>query len=109
MRIFRILLALALAGPVAAQIGGFDKAQLAKYTRLNPFERFDDGRPKIPQTLVDSLATASSEMLWGPLRRAGILRGCFVAERPHQQDHFNEQNAPEQSFEQHFTDIGRLL
>ena len=71
MRIFRILLALALAGPVAAQIGGFDKAQLAKYTRLNPFERFDDGRPKIPQALIDSLANASSEMLWGPLRRAG--------------------------------------
>ena len=67
----RLVLALALAGPLTAQIGGFDKAQLTKYTRQNPFDRFDDGRPKVPQRLVDALANASSEMLWGPLRQAG--------------------------------------
>lgn len=71
MHAARLVLALALAGPLTAQIGGFDKAQLNKYTRQNPFERFDDGRPMVPQRLVDSLANASSEMLWGPLRQAG--------------------------------------
>jgi regulator of RNase E activity RraA len=71
MHTARFVLALALAGPLTAQIGGFDKAQLAKYTRQNPFERFDDGRPKVPQHLIDALAQASSEMLWGPLRQAG--------------------------------------
>lgn len=71
MQIPRLVFALALAAPVTAQIGGFDSTQLTKYTRLNPFERFDDGRPKVPQALIDSLANASSEMLWGPLRRAG--------------------------------------
>ena len=71
MQFPRLVLALALAIPATAQIGGFDNAQLTKYTRLNPFERFSDGRPKIPQDLIDSLANASSEMLWGPLRQAG--------------------------------------
>ena len=71
MQIFRLVLALALAGPAMSQVGGFDKDQLIKYTRLNPFERFEDGRPKIPQRLIDLLAGASSEMLWGPLRQAG--------------------------------------
>lgn len=71
MQISRLVFALALSFPATAQIGGFDNAQLTKYTRLNPFERFADGRPKIPQGLIDSLANASSEMLWGPLRRAG--------------------------------------
>lgn len=71
MHAVRLVLALALASPLTAQVGGFDKAQLTKYTRQNPFERFDDGRPKVPQRLVDALANASSEMLWGPLRQAG--------------------------------------
>ena len=71
MQTLRLILVLALAGPVMAQVDGFDRTQLIKYTRLNPFERFQDGRPKIPQTLIDSLANASSEMLWGPLRQAG--------------------------------------
>lgn len=55
-----------------AQIDGFGKQELLKYTRANPYERFDDGRPKVPEQLVDALAGASSEMLWGPLRRAGF-------------------------------------
>ena len=71
MQTLRLVLVLALAGPVMAQVDGFDRIELIKYTRLNPFERFEDGRPKIPQPLIDSLANASSEMLWGPLRQAG--------------------------------------
>ena len=72
MRILHWLAALAMAGTLFAQVDGFGKEQRVKYTQDNPFGRFDDGRPKIPQSLIDSLRSASSEMLWGPLRRAGF-------------------------------------
>lgn len=72
MRILHWLVAIAMVGPLFAQVDGFGKEQRVKYTRNNPFERFDDGRPKIPQALIASLRSASSEMLWGPLRRAGF-------------------------------------
>ena len=69
----RLVVALLLASlPLWAQLDGFSKEQLLKYTANNPFERFPDGRPKIPKRYIDALTTASSEMLWGPLRRAGF-------------------------------------
>ena len=54
-----------------AQLEGFGKEELIKYTAKNPFERFDDGRPKVPEKFIDMLRGSSSEMLWGPLRSAG--------------------------------------
>lgn len=61
-----------VAASLPAQFEGFGKQELLKYTRDNPFDRFEDGRPKIPQDLIDVLRGASSEMLWGPLRSAGF-------------------------------------
>ncbi len=66
-----MLIAFGLAGGLSAQVDGFGKEELLKYTRANPFGRLPDGRPDIPQNLLDGLRSASSEMLWGPLRRAG--------------------------------------
>ena len=63
------LLLLAYA-PTWAQVDGFGKEELIKYTAKNPFERFPDGRPKVPQKYIDMLKAASSEMLWGPMRSA---------------------------------------
>ncbi len=71
MLMLRCLPALLLAGSLSAQVDGFGRDELIKYTSKNPFSRFQDGRPKVPQALIDSLHAASSEMLWGPLRRAG--------------------------------------
>ena len=69
----RLVIALLLTAlPVWAQLDGFSKEQLLKYTAKNPFDRFPDGRPKIPQKYIDALNTASSEMLWGPMRGAGF-------------------------------------
>ncbi len=69
----RLVLALLVSSlPLLAQLDGFSKEQLLKYTAKNPFGRFPDGRPKIPQKYIDALNTASSEMLWGPLRGAGF-------------------------------------
>ena len=71
MFIMRWLGILSVAASLAAQIGGFDKEDLVKYTRESTFGRFEDGRPMIPQHLISALQKASSEMLWGPLRAAG--------------------------------------
>ena len=67
----RLLLAfLACSLPCWAQLDGFGKDELIKYTAKNPFERFPDGRPKVPDKYIEMLKGASSEMLWGPLRAA---------------------------------------
>ena len=71
MKVLRWLAPLLAAAPLCAQLDGFGRRELIKYTRNSPFERFEDGRPKVPQALIDGLRAASSEMLWGPLRRAG--------------------------------------
>ena len=66
----KLLLALILvlaATPLLAQMEGFSRQQIIKYTPKNPFGRFADGRPKVPDTLIDRLRRASSEMLWKPL------------------------------------------
>lgn len=67
-----ILALILLALPCWAQLDGFGKDELIKYTPKNPFERFPDGRPKIPEKYIEMLRGASSEMLWGPLRGAGF-------------------------------------
>ena len=54
-----------------AQLSGFSKEDLIKYTAASPWERFEDGRPNVPDKYVEALKNSSSEMLWGPLRRAG--------------------------------------
>jgi regulator of RNase E activity RraA len=68
-----ILLLVLCAAPTWAQLQGFSKEDLIHYTAKNPFSRFDDGRPKIPDELIEGLKNASSEMVFGPIRRAGFL------------------------------------
>ncbi len=55
-----------------AQLTGFSREDLVKYTADSPFERFEDGRPKVPDQYIEALMNSSSEMVWGPLRRAGF-------------------------------------
>ncbi len=67
----RLLICLLLCSlPCWAQLDGFGKDELIKYTAENPFDRFPDGRPKVPDKYIEMLKGASSEMLWGPLRSA---------------------------------------
>lgn len=63
---------LLLAVPAFAQVDGFGKEELIKYTAKNPFDRFEDGRPKVPDKYLEMLKGSSSEMLWGPLRSEGF-------------------------------------
>jgi 4-hydroxy-4-methyl-2-oxoglutarate aldolase len=68
----RLPLIVAIASvPLFAQLSGFSKEDLIKYTAGVPYERFEDGRPKVPDEYIEALKNSSSEMVWGPLRRAG--------------------------------------
>lgn len=60
-----------LAEPVRAQVGVHDKDARLTYSPLWAGERFDDGRPKIPDDLIARLRLVSLEEAWGVLRRHG--------------------------------------
>jgi 4-hydroxy-4-methyl-2-oxoglutarate aldolase len=52
------------AAPARAQLITFSKQDLTDYTAQNPFERFSDGRPKIPDALLRQARELSSEEVW---------------------------------------------
>jgi regulator of RNase E activity RraA len=55
-----------------AQVFTFTKEQMIKYTAKNPFERFEDGRPKVPDALLEKVKGLSSEEAWGVLSGRGF-------------------------------------
>lgn len=71
-RLPRLLLSLAVCLPLCAQVFQFDREQMVKYTAKNPFDRFEDGRPKVPSSLIDKARALSAEDCWGALRSAGF-------------------------------------
>jgi 4-hydroxy-4-methyl-2-oxoglutarate aldolase len=74
---FRILIVLIIStiavAPVGAQMFRFTREQMIRYTSRNPFERFPDGRPKVPDALLEKVKTLSVEEAWGILRSKGYL------------------------------------
>jgi 4-hydroxy-4-methyl-2-oxoglutarate aldolase len=65
-----LLIAGALTSP--AQIFTLTKDQLLQYTAKNPFDRFADGRPKVPDELLERVKALSIEEVWGLLPRRGF-------------------------------------
>ena len=55
-----------------AQIFTFTKEQMIKYTAQNPYERFADGRPKVPDALLDKVRGMSVEEVWSVLPNKGF-------------------------------------
>src|SRR5207247_10957372 len=55
------VLFLAMVAPSRAQVFTFTREQMIKYTAKNPFDRFADGRPKIPEALLENVKGLSSE------------------------------------------------
>ena len=54
-------------------------------TACNPFERFPDGRPRVPDDLLDRLRQVTTEEAWGVLREHGYPRqfeGGWLETRP---------------------------
>ncbi len=58
---------LPFAFPSAAQVFTFTKEQLIEYTQKNPFDRFEDGRPKVPDALLEKCKDLSAEEVWAVL------------------------------------------
>jgi 4-hydroxy-4-methyl-2-oxoglutarate aldolase len=63
-----VSLALVLPYPAKAQLITFSKQDLIDYTAENPFGRFSDGRPKVPDELIERARGLSSEEVWEVLQ-----------------------------------------
>jgi len=73
MRFATALLLLCAAFPCHAQVFRWSRDQMLHYTPLNPFGRFDDGRPRVPDELLAKVKELSLEEAWGILRNKGYL------------------------------------
>jgi len=59
------------AAPLEAQLQSFSKQELIDYTSKNPFDRLPDGRPKVPDALLDRARDLSAEDIWATLQENG--------------------------------------
>ena len=59
------------AWTAAGQIGMFTNEQRAALTAEWKGERFPDGRPKVPDSVLDRLKETTAEEAWGTMRRFG--------------------------------------
>jgi 4-hydroxy-4-methyl-2-oxoglutarate aldolase len=68
------LSAVALLVPTTAscQLVTFSKQDLIDYTPKNPFDRLPDGRPKVPDNLIERAKGLSSEEVWAVLQEKGF-------------------------------------
>ncbi len=68
-----LLLAVAVGSlQLSAQVFTFSRDQIIRYTAKNPFDRFEDGRPKVPDALLERCHGLSVEEVWGVLQGAGF-------------------------------------
>ncbi len=69
--LFTTALSLSLIPTAQAQIFSFTREQMIRYTPNNPFDRFPDGRPKVPDSILARVKELSAEEAWGLLRNKG--------------------------------------
>jgi 4-hydroxy-4-methyl-2-oxoglutarate aldolase len=55
-----------------AQVFTLSKEQLIEYTAQNPFDRFPDGRPRVPDGLIERAKGLSAEEVWAILPNKGF-------------------------------------
>jgi 4-hydroxy-4-methyl-2-oxoglutarate aldolase len=70
--LFLFALTLPFSTAASAQLFNFSKQELIDYTAQNPFDRLPDGRPRIPDDLIDRARGLSSEEVWGVLPEKGF-------------------------------------
>ena len=58
--------------PTQAQLLSFSKQELMDYTAQEPFDRLPDGRPKVPNELLERARELSSEEVWAVLQQRGF-------------------------------------
>ncbi len=56
-------------GPALGQLGLFSTEQRIQFTREWKGERFPDGRPKVPDSVIERLRNVTAEEAWGVLMR----------------------------------------
>ena len=64
--------AVLLSALAVAQPGIFNKDELIKYTPEWKGERYPDGRPKVPDGILQRMKNVTLEEAWAPLRTAGF-------------------------------------
>ncbi len=60
------------ASTASAQLITFSKQDLIDYTSQNPFDRLPDGRPKVPDDLIERGRDISAEEAWAVLQQKGF-------------------------------------
>ncbi len=81
------LLAVLLVPSASAQPGVFSKEDLIKYTPEWKGDRFDDGRPKVPDGILKRMRNVTLEEAWAELRNAGFTHQYedgWLSIHPHQ-------------------------
>jgi regulator of RNase E activity RraA len=63
---------LSCVGPASAQLFQWTPEQLIKYTAKNPYERFPDGRPKVPDEMLNRLKPLIAEEVQAVLPGKGF-------------------------------------
>jgi regulator of RNase E activity RraA len=71
MKTIASLLLLTSVCSAPAQIFALDKDQMIRLTASNPYERFTDGRPKVPDALLEKVKGLTQEEVWGVLPGKG--------------------------------------
>ena len=71
VRLLSSTLAILLAASAPAQIFKITKDQLVQITTAWQGERFEDGRPKVPDEMLDKMHGLTVEEIWGPLPAKG--------------------------------------
>ena len=66
------LVALMTPAPSQAQLFTLPKDQMIELTAQNPFERFADGRPKVPDALIERARGMSAEEVFAVLPKEGF-------------------------------------
>jgi regulator of RNase E activity RraA len=69
---------LSILPSAVAQLNSIGKEELIRYTAPNPFERFPDGRPKVPDAILEKVRGMSAEEVLGIARRG--YPGQFVGD-----------------------------
>ena len=66
------LAAALVAPPLRAQLNTLTREQMIELTAQNPFERFPDGRPKVPDAIMERAKGLSAEEVFGVLPGKGF-------------------------------------
>src|SRR6187549_39742 len=67
-----LLAAVAIAPALSGQVNSLSRERLIKYTPDNPYERFPDGRPKVPDALLEKVKGLVIEEAYGAVKAKGF-------------------------------------